>query len=403
MSPLNDDELRAALADLESDRVERKESWAGDAPDKAAQAVCAFANDLPGHQRPGILLIGARDNGTIAGLAVTDDLLKKLADELRGNANLLPPVSLGIERRRLDGGELAVVTVQPADAPPVRFKGRIWVRVGPTRRIATPQDERILSEKRRFRDRYFESHPISGCPLTELSRPVFEQEFLPNAFAPDVLAANDRSYEARLAACGMVASVDDSTPTVLGLLCLGSSPRTWIPGAYVQFLRIRGRELTDPVVDQAEIDGTVPTTVRRLEEKLRAHLTVSADFTSSSTEIRTMPYPMAALEQLARNAILHRTYEGTNAPVRVYWFDDRIEISNPGGPFGAVDAQNFGQPGRADYRNPQLAAAFKVFGLAQRFGAGIGTAKKALADNGNPEVEFQIEPNFVAAIVRATP
>ena len=97
---------------------------------------------------------------------------------------------------------------------------------------------------------------------------------------------------------------------------------------------------------------------------------------------------------------MHRTYEGTNAPVRVYWFDDRIEISNPGGPYGSITVQNFGQPGRADYRNPQLAAAFKVLGYAQRFGAGILIAREVLQKNGNPDLEFQIEQNFVAAIIR---
>lgn len=402
MTTLTDIELEALLSDLESDRAERKESWAGNAPEKGCQAVCAFANDLPNHQSAGVLFVGAQENGQPSGFPITDELLTTLAD-IRSNGNIIPPPTLTVQKRRLKDADMAVVTVLPADAPPVRYKGRIWIRVGPSRRIATAQDERILSEKRRFRDRYFESHPIAACPLSQLSRAIFEQEYLPSAFAPDALAANDRSYEQRLAACGMAASVDEPIPTVLGILCLGISPRTWIPGAYVQFLRIRGTQLTDPVVDEAEIAGALAVTVRRLEEKLKAYLTTSVDFTSGPTEVRLSPYPITALEQLARNAILHRTYEHTNAPVRVYWFDDRIEIFNPGGPFGAVNAENFGQPGRADYRNPQLAAAFKVLGFAQRFGAGIALARKALADNGNPPPEFQIETNFVAAIIRLRP
>jgi Ni,Fe-hydrogenase III small subunit len=48
--------------------------------------------------------------------------------------------------------------------------------------------------------------------------------------------------------------------------------------------------------------------------------------------------------------------------VRVYWFDDRIEIYNPGGPYGAVTVENFGRPGVTDYRNPHLADAIKVLG-----------------------------------------
>ena len=52
------EDLRKLLDDLESDLVERKESWAGDAPEKGRQAVCAFANDLPDHRKPGVPFVG---------------------------------------------------------------------------------------------------------------------------------------------------------------------------------------------------------------------------------------------------------------------------------------------------------------------------------------------------------
>jgi len=97
---------------------------------------------------------------------------------------------------------------------------------------------------------------------------------------------------------------------------------------------------------------------------------------------------------------MHRSYENTNAPVRVYWFDDRIEIINPGGPFGAVTQENFGQPGITDYRNPNLADAMKVLGYVQRFGIGIQTAKAELKKNGNPDLEFSLEATNVLATVR---
>ena len=51
-----DAELEGFLDDLESDRVERKETLKGDVPQKARQAICAFANDLPGHDEPGVFL-----------------------------------------------------------------------------------------------------------------------------------------------------------------------------------------------------------------------------------------------------------------------------------------------------------------------------------------------------------
>lgn len=403
MTLLTDQQLTELLDDLESDRVERKRAWAGSAPETVPKAVCAFANDLPNHNAPGIVFIGANDNGTAAGIQVADQLLLTLAN-LKTDGRIVPPPSLTVEKRTLKGADMAVVSVMPADSPPVRFEGRIWIRTGPRRDTATLQDERILNEKRRHRDRAFDTHPIQGCPLPELNRVVFENEYLPHAIAADVLNANGRTYEERLASLGMIASVDDPTPTVIGVLTLGKSPRTWVPCAYVQFLRIRGTQWGDPVVDEQEIDGTLDQVLRRLDEKLKATLAVSVDFTSgSTTEIRSTAYPISALQQLTRNAVMHRTYEGTNAPVRVYWFDDRIEITNPGGPYGTVTQQNFGRPGVSDYRNPGVASVLKTLGFVQRFGFGIAEARRALAANGNPELEFQVEPTLVLAIVRKSP
>jgi len=86
--------------------------------------------------------------------------------------------------------------------------------------------------------------------------------------------------------------------------------------------------------------------------------------------------------------------------VRVYWFNDRIEIQNSGGPYGAVTTENFGQPGITDYRNPHIAEAMKVLGFVQRFGVGIATAQAELQRNGNPPAEFQVQPSAVLAIVK---
>jgi ATP-dependent DNA helicase RecG len=94
MKPYSDEELRAMLADLESDRVERKASLKGDSPDKIREAVCAFANDLAGHGQPGVIFIGARDDGKPAeGFVVSDELLRQLAD-IKTDGNIVPPPSL---------------------------------------------------------------------------------------------------------------------------------------------------------------------------------------------------------------------------------------------------------------------------------------------------------------------
>lgn len=396
MSHFTDPQLEAMMAELESDRAERKQSFQGDAPQKVREAVCAFANDLAGHGAPGVVLIGVHDKGTpMPGFVVTDELLRSLAD-IKTDGNIVPPPTLLVEKRLLRGGEVGVITVWPCDTPPARYKGRIHVRWGPRRGLATAQDERILNERRRHHDRPFDVQPMREVDLTELDRLRFEQEYLPSLVARDVLDTNERSYEQKLAATKMVLSDSEPTPTVLGLLVIGKSPADWIPGAYTQFLRLAGNDLTAPVADEEAIHGTVADQIRRLEEKLAAHNQRGVRFSDIDTEERREAYPLDALRQLVRNAFMHRSYEATNTPVRVYWFDDRIEIHNPGGPFGSVTTENFGQPGITDYRNPNLAEALRALGYVQRFGAGIAIARKALGDR----LDFEVQPGVVAAIIQ---
>lgn len=400
MKNYTDAELGAMLGDLESDRVERKESFGGDAATKVREAVCAFANDLPDYHAPGVVFIGARDRtGDPSGIEVTDELLLKLAD-IKTDGKILPPPSLTVAKRTLRGAEMAVITVEPSDSPPVRFKGRVHIRIGPRRGIASAQDERILTEKRRSKDRPFDVSPLPDATLGDLDRVRFDHDYLPAAFAPDVLEANDRTVEQRLAVTKMITSAEAPVPTVLGILVLGRAPREFLPGAYLQFLRIAGRDLADPVVDELVVDGPVSELLRGIDLKLQSHNRTAVDITGGPTEERRSDYPLPALHQLVRNAVMHRTYEATHAPVRVYWYDDRIEITSPGGPFGTVTVENFGDPGVADYRNPNLAEALRVLGFVQRFGAGLAIARRALAENGNPPLELRVQPSHVTAIVR---
>ncbi len=397
-----DAEIEELLRDLESDRAERKESLAGDAPTKIRQAICAFANDLPGHRLPGVVIVGARDNGTLSNLPITDGLLLQLAN-MKGDGNIVPPLTMAVAKRRLGSSEIAVVTVAPSDAPPVRFKGRIWIRVGPQRAIATSQDERILNEKRRHRDRSFDARPAPSATLDDLNRYRFEQEYLPSAVSREALAANDRSLEQRLAATKMILSVEEPTPTVLGVLVLSSRARDFLPCAYVQFLRIDGTQLGDPVVDAQEFDGSLSDLMRRVDEKLSAHNATAVDITSGPLESRHSSYPLVALQQIVRNAVMHRTYEATNTPVRISWYDDRIEVQSPGGPFGIVHKDNFGQPGVTDYRNPNLAEAMKVMGYVQRYGVGLATARRVLEENNHPALGFDVQPTIIGVTMRARP
>ena len=390
MSNFTDEKLLQIIETGESDAVEFKESLSGSTSDRIREAICAFANDLPDHRKPGLVLVGVKDDTTIGTMAITDELLRRLAD-MKTDGNIVPPPSLTVEKRILQGKEIAIVTVQPSNSPPVRCRGAIHIRIGPRQGIATAQDERILNEKRRYGDRPFDLYPIPSTGVSDLNLALFSYEYLPKAFSSERLEANERSLNEQLAATKMITADDDPTATVLGILTIGKTPQDFLPGAYVQFLRIDGNDLTDEIIDSLMIRGPILDQVRRLDDKLIAHNRIAVDITSGPVEKRTALYPIEAVQQITRNAIMHRTYEATNAPVRVYWYNNRIEILNPGGVFGEITSENFGESGLTDYRNPNLADAMRTFELVQRFGVGIPIARRLLAQAGHPKPKFEID------------
>lgn len=109
------------LNSTESYRVERTISTGN--MDKFCEAICAFANDMPGSRKNGYLIIGAKDDGSIAGMKVDDALLKKIAG-IRSDGNILPLPTMSVERFSFPEGDLLVAEVRPSDLPPVRYRGR---------------------------------------------------------------------------------------------------------------------------------------------------------------------------------------------------------------------------------------------------------------------------------------
>lgn len=393
---IDDAELARLARALESQRVERKRSLSDKS--KVEQAICAFANDLPGGGEPGFVLIGLTDAGDPAGLAITDELLKELSS-IRSDGAILPFPRMDVYEAHLDGVPVVVVEVHPSPSPPLRVRGVVWIRVGPTSRRATRDEERVLTERRRAWDGPYDQTPVHGASLDDLDLELFRTEYLPNAVDAETLRENRRSIPEQLAAVHL--ADPDAVPNVAGLLLLGHEPIAFIPGAYVQFLRIDGVDLGDPVVDRKELVGPLPRVLQRMDELTRAHIRTATEIAGAEREVIRPDYPLNALQQLLRNAVMHRNYETSYAPVQWYWFRDRVEIHNPGGLFGRATPESFGKPGGNDYRNPSLAAALHALGYVQRFGFGVPLAREACRANGNPKPNFQFQPNNFAVIVSA--
>ncbi len=391
---MTDGELEALVTGPESERLERKEAIVAD---KLREAICAFANDLPGSGQPGVVVVGVDDRGTPVGLQVSDQLLLTLS-AMRDDGNIVPFPSLEVRKLDVSGGQVAVAIVQPSASPPVAYKGRVWIRVGPRRAIASPEEEQRLIERRRLSNLPFDCRPLASAGIEDLALDLFRNEVLPQLVAADVLAGNQRSVAQQVAALHFTDPSGHATPA--GLLVCGIEPEDHLPGAYLQFLRFDGETLADPVLSIHRLGGPVTQIMRDIDEVVRINIGTRVAFAGRETESRRPDVPFEAVQQLVRNALIHRNYEGTNAPSRVNWFRDRVEIQSPGGPFGQVTVETFGEPGLTDYRNPSLAGTLGQLGFVQRFGAGIVIARAALASNGNPPMELHPTPTHVLVTAR---
>ena len=391
---IDDQELREQLANFESDRVERTTSTKD--TDKLCEAICAFANDMPGNNRPGYLVIGARDDGEVEGADVTDNLLQQLSN-YADSGQIVPLPSITVQKKSLTEGDVAVVEVRPSDMPPVRYRGRVWIRRGPRKAIANEQEERILTEKRIHHARTFDLRPCRGCGRNDLVLDLFQLTYRNAAVAPELVEENNRDLLLQMASLGFWCPAEECA-TNAGALLFAQDPLNWIPGAVIQYVRYEGDALDTDVLDERRFEGDLITVLRELDGFLRTLFPSQPESVSPLKEENRTPYPMLAVRELLMNAVMHRDYE-SNAPIRLYWFRDRIEIQNAGGLYGAVTPETF--PNQNDYRNPKIAEAMKILGYVNIFGRGIARAQRSLRDNGNPPAEFDInEPTFFLATIR---
>jgi len=164
-------------------------------------------------------------------------------------------------------------------------------------------------------------------------------------------------------------------------------------------VRYDGEEVPAPVLDQVKLIGPLSDQLREADRLLKRHISTALD-TEGERHVEKPDYPFIALRELVRNAVVHRNYENSHTPVRVTWLNGHIQISSPGSIYGAVTKQNFGTPDATSYRNPSIAEAMKNQGFMERFGMGIPLARRALAENGNPPPEFDVQDTFVFATIR---
>lgn len=232
------DEIQSLLHSTETYRIERTVSTGN--MDKFCEAICAFANDLPDSRKKGYLLIGAYDDGRLSGLKVDDDLLKKIA-AIRSDGNILPLPVMTVDKMEFPEGDLLVAEVSPSLLPPVRYRGRVFIRIGPRRDIASEAEERLLTERRTAYMATFDATPCLGSTLDDLELDYIKNTYLPSVIDTDILSQDTRDIKEQMASIRLYDRTHDC-PTYGAIILFGKNPRYYMPGDYVQYVRFSGKE-----------------------------------------------------------------------------------------------------------------------------------------------------------------
>lgn len=341
---------------------------------------------MPDTQQAGYLIIGANDNGTRCGLRVTDEIQINIA-AIRSDGNIQPQPAMAIEKFTFPDGDLLVAEVQPSNFPPVRYKGRIFIRVGARKGTANEAEEKILYEKRAANIKTFDAMPCVGANIDEIDVKLFKTEYLPKAFPENILADDRRDVKQQLQSLGFY-DLRFNCPTYAGIILFGHNPEKYLAGCYTQYVRFSGETRAGEILNEHKFEGNLLKVLSKMDTFVELSIAKEKPVpVSALREIKVISYPYYATRELLMNALMHRDYE-SNAPTRFYEFDSYIEIQNAGGLYGKARPENF--PDVNDYRNPVIAEAMKVLGYVNRYSRGIIRVQKELEENGNGKATFDL-------------
>ncbi|MBI4567825.1 MAG: putative DNA binding domain-containing protein [Planctomycetes bacterium] len=380
----------------ESERLERKQTDRD--ADSVLQATCALANDLGDSRRPGYLVLGVDKTGVAVGVDTSDEAIQRLVNRLT-STRILPNPSISVTPHTPGPRGVLLVRVDPYPVPPVVLvDGVAWVRVGATTRRATEADLVRLRERRPENAMPFDQRAVAAASVDDLNVVLLRKKY-DEVAGTDAESGTFPAFENWLAQKEITRRTPAGwRPTGAGLLIHGLAPQMFVPGATVEFVRYGGMDFDAPVAARKTIIGTLPDQMDSLWAQLQAHLVEVPAGTDGIRSLYAPQYPLEALKELARNLLQHRLYEGTNAPGRVSWMEDRVVFNNPGARFGGASEGEFGA--HSDYRNPTITRFLVETGHVERLGRGIRRVRAALEANKNPPLEVESDGFLTVTVWR---
>ena len=276
--------------------------------------------------------------------------------------NIEPRLVPNVELFSLEDKTLLSVEVYPSGLRPhwIRKEGPdegVYVRLGSTNRKA---DRELIAELKRT---------TAGISFDEQPLPDRVVDGLDFEAASACFERHRKLVKKDLESLRLVVPHQGHlVPTVGGMLLFGKDRETIFPDSWIQCGRFIGKDKAD-IFDHIDIHEHLPVAVEKVMEFLKKHAMRGADF----SELRrkdVWSIPLTILREAVINAVVHADYSQRGAPVRVAFYDDRIEIENPGILLPGLTVEDMLQ-GVSKIRNHVIARVFRELDLIEQWGSGV--------------------------------
>lgn len=354
-------------------------------PDDLAASLVAFANTDGGQ-----LILGVSEARAIKGVQDPDRIARDV-DNVAAN-NCEPPITVIQETLRPEGGgTVVVINVPKGDMRPYRTnRGVFYIRTSSGRRQASREE--LLRLFQATESLYYDETPLLRLSLNDLDLSAF-QDFLEKTGQGYLLDDQERLLENwYLMASGH--------PTVAGIVLFGRKPQQHLPYAQINAARFPGTDSSFDPMDRKDLTGRLLEVIDQAERFLYLHLPIPHEIRGFEPEPRP-ELPKEALREAVVNAVAHRDYT-IRGPIRLFIFDDRIEILTPGKPPNGVDADAM-LAGAHVVRNPWIYARLSDAGLVTRAGTGIRRIARLVREATGREIGLNVSESEVKLTIPRKP
>jgi ATP-dependent DNA helicase RecG len=324
-------------------------------PRNLLKTLVAFANTAGGY-----LLVGVDDERQVVGVAQPLDEEERLANLI--SDSIAPRLVPDIELLNHAGKDLLRVQVFPSGLRPHYLKaegidGGAYVRLGSSSRQAGP--ELVAELQRSAAGVVFDELPMPALTINDLDLDTARRWF------GDQRALDEKAL---LTLRLLVREQGRLVPTKGAVLLFGKQRELHFPDAWVQCGRFAGTDKTH-IIDHRDIHAALPDCVEQVLDFLKKHAMRGADF----SEVRrkdVWSIPLLMLREAVINALVHADYSQVGVPIRVAFFDDRIEVESPGILVPGLTVEDM-KLGVSSLRNRVIGRVFRELNLIEQWGSGV--------------------------------